>query len=397
MFSGPSKPETTQESSALSLAIIILLILSALGTQSISRSSASGLSTQDNTSSVLDNTTAILSLTHAVDNNIRNSTINTSQALSIAENSLAFKQYSSNSGFIYNSIFETWNFSNSGETTLDTVNVVFSFTSADGSNHNLVITEDSTLNRILTTTIQNIPYFSSLSSNWSGYVMSGNYPFSSPSNPVYESEVIFNVPNVYQPPNGQPQCSGFRISCTLGIWTGLTAPNSNGIAQDGIAGEIDCGLIGCFTSYFGWYEFYPYNPVQCGNSFAPGDQVDAQVYDHAENGGSPTLYDMYVFNLSKHTTCSRLDYNFPNIVTPFYANYIVERTGSGSSPTLLRFDTTTITGFLYYPPAYTGIYTPYSKGWYNLVNMVNGNLNILVGSVTGQSTFTETWLTSQGT
>ena len=87
------------------------------------------------------------------------------------------------------------------------------------------------------------------------------------------------------------------------------------------------------------------------------------------------------------------------MTAPKYAPFISERpTFFGGLSRLPEFDSVTMSsGSIYYSGSSKSISTPYSNGWYNEYVMLNdGNENIDVGGVSG-GTFTQTYLTSDGT
>lgn len=357
--------------------LVLILLLPALGSTGSAQSS---------------------SLTNTIRSNIQGATANfdSQKAIGLAEASQGFQHESANHSLAFNSIFDTWNFDSSGSVTWITVNVVFSFSSSDGTTKNLVITEDPALTSVREVNVQNSTYHggTSYSTNWSGYTFTGN---SGATNPVYEAYAYWSVPTVSEP----QAYFCFFAHCDLSLWAGLTATSggSTGIVQAGTDSGLYC-TVGCSYYYYGWYEFYPAGSVTCSNSFSPNNVASADIYNHAENGGSSTVYDIYVYNLTTGTACSVTNHSFTNFNTPYYGQFIGERPSFGGSPARLpKFGSVTMTGDIFYPVNhYVGIYTPYSNGWYTKIIMQNsGNTNIQVGSVSSSSGFTQTWLTSSGT
>jgi hypothetical protein len=239
-------------------------------------------------------------------------------------------------------------------------------------------------------------------------------PPSQLGNPVTISEAQtlstfrFSTPNFL--PSGtavsEPQSYWcYFAHCDISTWPGLTAQygGGNGIVQAGTESGLYC-TVGCSYYYYGWYEFYPANSVTCSNfPVSSGDLVAADIINHAETGGSSTVYDVYVFNYSQSKTCSVTNQSFTGFTTPYYGQFITERPSFGGTPARLpKFGSVTMAG-AYIDYNYcgsncnVGISTPYGNGWYVLTTMVNGgNTNINVGSVSNNA-FTQTWLTSAGT
>jgi hypothetical protein len=297
---------------------------------------------------------------------------------------------------VFNSIFNIWSFDSHGDVVWKTVNVVFSVSNLSGFIANIVLTEDPSTPQVLNASLQTRVFTDSstrTSSNWSGYSSTGN---AVASTPIYEAYATWTMPAVSEP--WSYAC--FFTHYDLAIWPGLTADSggSGGIVQAGTDSGLYC-TIGCSYYYYGWYEFYPVASVTCSNSFSPSDSVETDIYNHAENGGSSTVYDVYVYEFTKRTVCSVTDQSFTSLTVPYYGQFIAERPTFGSTLARLRkFGSVTLTGDVYYSGAFRGINGPYTNGWYIETLMNNGQgQNIGISSVSSTSAFTQTWLTSAGT
>jgi hypothetical protein len=321
-------------------------------------------------------------------------TLNTQRAVNLAESTVVFHSYSSGYHVAFNSIFNTWSFDSQGDVTWKTVNVVYSISNSTGFNANLVITERPDLSIVMNTSLQIDPMKAGTSTNWSGYTFYGN---SGATTPIYEAYSTWTVPAVSEPQS----YFCFFAHCDLSIWPGLTAQTGggSGIVQAGTDSGLYC-TAGCSYYYYGWYEFYPASSVTCSSfPVSPGDSVGADIINHGEYGGSTTVYDVYVYDFTTGNTCSVTNHSFTSFTTPYYGQFIAERPSFGGTLARLpKFGSVTMSGDVYYSGSFTGIYTPYSNGWYIKTTMVNsGNTNINVGSVSSSSNFKQTWLTSAGT
>lgn len=309
------------------------------------------------------------------------STLDATKAENLAEATSLFQSYNSGYTVVFNSIFNIWSFDSQGDVTWKTVNVVYTITNSTGFRANIVVTENPSTLQVLNTTLQTRLFTDSSSqgsTNWSGYTFYGN---SGASTPVYEAEAVWTMPVV-----SEPQSYWCLLAhCDIVTWPGLTANSggSTGIVQAGTDSGLYC-TVGCSYYYYGWYEFFPAGSVTCSNSFSAGDSVGADIHNHAENGGSSTVYDVYVFDYTKGTTCSVTNQSFTSFTTPYYGQFITERPKLGGTPARLpKFGSVTMTGgWVYYGGGYNNIYTPYSNGWYIETLMNNGQgQNINVGPV----------------
>jgi hypothetical protein len=333
-----------------------------------------------------------VSLIEANINSVADS-LNTAQAISLAESTQQYQTYSQNYTLAFNSIANTWATYSSGDVNLRTVNPVFSFTNSSGFQGYLVVTENPALTAVTQVTTQTSNTKMTSYTNWSGYTILGN---SGATNPVYEAYA-----NWYVPAASQPYSNACLLThCDFAIWPGLTATQNgnSGIVQAGTDSGLYC-TIGCSYYYYGWYEFYPSASVTCPSfPVSAGDLVDTTVLNAAEYGGSSTVYDLYVYDSSSGLTCSVTNHSYTSFTTPYYAQYIGERPSIGGSLARLPdFTTTTMTGDIYYSSTYTGISTPYGNGWYYQNLMQNsGYTNITPGSISS-SAFSLPWSTSSGT
>jgi hypothetical protein len=110
---------------------------------------------------------------------------------------------------------------------------------------------------------------STTSTNWSGYAAaSGTYTSVSAS---------------WVQPTGSCT-SATRYSS---FWVGLDGYNSNSVEQTGT--DTDC--VNGSPQYYGWYEMYPANSFNFGNTVRPGDHITASVVYQGSNAYKLTLAD----------------------------------------------------------------------------------------------------------
>jgi hypothetical protein len=120
---------------------------------------------------------------------------------------------------------------------------------------------------------------STTSTNWSGYAAaSGTYTSVSAS---------------WVQPTGTCT-SATRYSS---FWVGLDGYNSNSVEQTGT--DTDC--VNGSPQYYGWYEMYPANSFNFGNTVKPGDHITASVVYEGSNAYKLTLADT-TQNWSVNTT-----------------------------------------------------------------------------------------------
>ncbi len=130
------------------------------------------------------------------------------------------------------------------------------------------------------------------SSNWSGYVATGN---TSTAGFRYV-QATFTVPSV--------NCTT-TPDAAVGAWVGLDGVNYNftgdspSVEQDGIAAECDSGT----PSYYAWYESYPSDAVEANITISPGDAIEASVFWNA-NAPASQRYD---YQLTDVTTGASLN------------------------------------------------------------------------------------------
>ncbi|TMI60317.1 hypothetical protein E6H12_10610, partial [Candidatus Bathyarchaeota archaeon] len=153
---------------------------------------------------------------------------------------------------------------------------------------------------------------------WAGYDMSPNFNY------AYFAGGFFYQSFVSYPPGG---CHNF-YTCRMSQWFGLSdGPN---LAQDGTAAT--CVGASCAASYVAWYEMVTPSgggEIDCtGSGYGNyvnvngGDEIYANVANEADNGGSNTLYDFYIYDAQSQTACivSGQSFNMPN---PTHADFIL--------------------------------------------------------------------------
>jgi hypothetical protein len=110
-----------------------------------------------------------------------------------------------------------------------------------------------------------------VSTNWSGYAVTGTGPYTSVS-------ATWTQPAV----ECQDTPSGFSA-----FWAGLDGDTSRTVEQTGT--EANC--INGTASYAAWYEMYPKRPVNYPDTVRPGDSVTATVTSSGRGHFLLTLTD----------------------------------------------------------------------------------------------------------
>jgi hypothetical protein len=285
--------------------------------------------------------------------------------------------------------------------TLDSLGVAFSLSDTTNSvKHVIVVQENKEITNVMNVTEQeprNNPNQSP--ATWSAYEMYGS---STPwTVPVYEAYASWHVPSVSSPWSN----ACLFTHCDVSVWPGLVNNPGGGpsgsayIAQAGTDSGVYC-TAGCSTFYSAWYEFYPNSLVTLPLTVNPSDSITTDVYSQGKTGGNPNLYNISVMDLTTGKASGVTNFNFSQMGTPYFADYVNERPSFGGTPARLpQFTSDSITGYMYSGGAFQSIWNPYSHGWDNQYIMNNGQgNNISLGSVIGlNGPFTETWLTSAGT
>jgi hypothetical protein len=130
-----------------------------------------------------------------------------------------------------------------------------------------------------------------VSSNWSGYVATGD---TSTAGFRYV-QATFTVPSV--------NCTT-TPDAAMGAWVGLDGVNYNfsgdaaSVEQDGIVAECDSGA----PSYYAWWENYPQDATEAF-TISPGDAIEASVYWNANAPAS----QRYNYQLTDVTTGASLN------------------------------------------------------------------------------------------
>ncbi len=333
--------------------------------------------------------------------------INDARAVSLALSSPQLAAVSKGYSLTFNSLFNRWSFDSTCKVTWISVNVVFARVNSTGFTGYVVVSENPSQTEVNSVTLQQQTFRASgyqrSSINWSGYQFAG--ALDNGTTAVWEAIADWAVPTVSTPYSGACQST----NCDYAVWIGLTHDQSGaaGIAQTGSDGQVN-SLGG--ATYQLWYEFYPNNAVFCFNMGGPGDSIHAYVLNQAVNpGGNSNLYNILVSDNTQGQSCSVPNQNFGSMGTPHLGNFIGERAKIGGvRATLAQFTSYSMSGSIYYSGSTTGIYTPYSNGWYTQFSMVNAGSqntcsgqplgsNICVSAVNTSNSFTQTWVTSQGT
>jgi hypothetical protein len=112
--------------------------------------------------------------------------------------------------------------------------------------------------------------FSHHTSNWSGYAVTGQGPYTSAS-----ADWTQPAANCQQTRSGQ---SAF--------WVGLDGDTTSTVEQTGTSADCSNGS----PVYYGWYEMYPSPPVFFSDPVAPGDRISASV-TYQDNGNFRLVLD----------------------------------------------------------------------------------------------------------
>jgi hypothetical protein len=252
---------------------------------------------------------------------------------------------------------------------------------------------------------------------WSGYQFcnnNGGYGCpTTPSTAAQASKESFTQPNVYVPTGtGAPNCYG-STACVLDIWAGLDTSGQGGayLLQAGSTAEIyNNEFLGHVTQYYLFWE-----DVESGSStstvctttqISPGDTIAVEVIQV-----SGDTYYAYATDSAKNLMCGPTTTPYTFNHTPYFNDFIFERASipSGGYNNLPKFDTTTLSGQVYWSGWYP-ISRPWGDGWYQRAQEYNSNtLNMCSGSYspgtctdsvsggTSQNTygsFVGTWITS---
>lgn len=374
---------------AMSVVLMLSLILVA-GTTRLAATSLSNTSLQ---TSAYAATTEDFTCADKVapQEDLTESKLDRTKAIALAANNAELKSRVREYASVFNSIFTTWSYdaATCENLTLDSVNVVYSLYNVTEYVKNVVVTFDSSLTKVVSVS-EHVGEQNIQSTNWSGYEFYGN---SGHTVNVYEAKATFRVPTVSEPVDFW--C--FNERCAVSTWTGLSdtaGGRADGLAQGGTHSRVECPF-GCFTTYYGWYEFLPSAEVKCLDVRA-SDSVTATTTNNAKTGGSNTSYTIKVFNNTLGKNCSVTQtYSMPG---PTYGQFILERPSLNGNPNRLpKFTTTTFSSAtIYYSGASNSISTPYGNGWYNKYIMNNGQGDNVSVSAVSSGSFSITWLKSDG-
>ena len=319
----------------------------------------------------------------------------------MAENSRQFLEASRGYNVSFDSVFDAWGFDNNCNVTLRSINIVFQLKNSTGFAGYAVATEDAEVTRVVNVTLQlhNPGSSPTKTPHYTGYDLMGN---ADGTTKVYEALADWSIPNAGQPYSGA--CESLN-GCDVSVWPGVvhcplgvSTPTCSleGVAQTGSDSELLCPQSGCSLSFPYadlWYEFWPQqsHEVLCtGVAAYPFDSVQAYVLNQGWNGGSTSLWNILITDNTTNQSCSITGHSF-NIGVPLLAEFIAE---DPAGYTLSKFNQFGIAGNMYYSGSTTGIYTPYSNGWYyqwytEPCNYPPPSINL--GAVNSANTFSETW------
>jgi hypothetical protein len=266
------------------------------------------------------------------------------------------------------------------------------------------------------------------SATQSGYYIA-NDSSSPPTTGVTYTTAFWDVPDLYQPPSGQPQCgwteSNGPSECLLDEWTGLENNSyignavgftgTNVVVQTGTTGNFTCDThSNCYVKAWGWSEWTqvgsPTKTPQiktCSLSVSQGDGMSAEAGTEQQiNGTSGSYYVTVLIDESLDQSC-KAQYSTSEVPTMHYAISTLETPQNTSGIyTLPKFETFQFQDFGMGTGGSKqfGAYPNYNSGWGYGTEMKNygyqetttsGMSENCCGSTYGH--FTETWDTSSGT
>ncbi len=320
----------------------------------------------------------------------------------MAESSQQFEQAAAPYTVSFDSVFDKWSFDASCDVSLTSINIVFQLRNSTGFAGYAVAAEDPGATRVVSAALQlHDPRAQTLIYNptWSGYEFTGN---ADQTTKVYEAIADWSIPNISQPSFGACESS---IGCALAVWPGLSHDQGggcstctdHGIAQTGSLSTLYCSSAACGIPFAQlWYEFWNQEPhaILCDNYSSIGDSIQAYVLNQGYNGGSTALWNLQITDNTIRQSCTVTSYS-DNFGVPLLAEFITERPEYGATYAQLpNFNQFSMTGNMYYSGSVTGIYTPYSNGWYYLDVMEacgSPPPNITTGNVNSANTFTQTY------
>src|SRR2546425_2264590 len=367
------------------------------------------------------------------------SSLDTSKATTIAQASFEFRLNTVGFSASYQSIFNTWSFSNTQngiQVKWKDVNVGFTLNNNSVPVRNIVVSLDPYLTRVTSISNQEItrngavkplcnsplrnssgipqpqnfcgpPPCGSLSGpspNWAGFELAGSSSCSWRTVPVYEAKATWQVPYANQPSPG----ACFNRWCAITVWPGLVSYQGGrptGLMQAGTFSGIYASPNQPY--YYAWYQTPGMtNSIYClWGPMSYGDTVTVDIVNQARDGGNAALYNMFIVDNTINQACSvPANQSSGAMGTPYFADFIVERPtycdswGSCSYVRLPYFQDFTMTGWMYYSGALQSIATPVSNQWYQSYIMNNGGWdNVHVGYDLSTSHILPSWLTSTGT
>ena len=237
------------------------------------------------------------------------------------------------------------------------------------------------------------------STNWAGYTLYDKA--GSTYRGVDYSRVEFTVPDISDPDG--LNCVGDTLSgCALTIWSGLSRHRDGNVRMGQTGVEAECVDTNCQGGeiYHMFTEIPKVQQVYCKRTVSAGDDM-VSITTHSERGNDHTL-GMWTMNYDTRQTCSSTKTSTSPLYRPLYAQYVVERPGSGTATEHLpAFEDFSMTGkIIRSDGVYGGIKGVYDEGDYYVRYMYNKPplaLNVAIGPVDTQDRFIVDYRTSRNT
>jgi Peptidase A4 family len=133
------------------------------------------------------------------------------------------------------------------------------------------------------------------STNWSGYAVSGDRPYTRVTSSWEQPSVNCSVtPNSY-----------------AAFWDGLDGYSDSTVEQTGTLAECD----GTTAEYYGWYEMYPGPMYTFGGTVSPGDVLAATVVSDGNDTFTLTLSDGSKWSDTTTQTLAGADLGSAEVIT----------------------------------------------------------------------------------